>query len=74
MLYRAYYFPFPSTLSTSQVHLRCLTAADTDRRYHCPLALGIMSSIFFAKHVRFEHSVSSSHPVITSRREENINN
>ena len=29
-----------------------------------------MSSILFAKHVSFEHSVSSPRPVITSRREE----
>ena len=30
-----------------------------------------MSSILFAKHVRFEYSVSSPRPVITSRRKEN---
>ena len=33
-----------------------------------------MSSILFAKHVSFEHSVSSPRPVITSRREKNNNN
>ena len=32
-----------------------------------------MSSILFAKHVSFEHSVSSPRPVITSRREEKNN-
>ena len=32
-----------------------------------------MSSILFAKHVSFEHSVSSPRPVITSRREEKSN-
>ena len=32
-----------------------------------------MSSILFAKHVSFEHSVSSPRPVITSRREKNNN-
>ena len=30
-----------------------------------------MLSILFAKHVRFEHSVSSPRPAITSRRKEN---
>ena len=34
---------------------------------------GTMSSILFAKHVSFEHSVSSPRPVITSRREEKNN-
>ena len=33
-----------------------------------------MSSIHFAKHVSFEHSVSSPRPVITSRREEKKKN
>ena len=32
-----------------------------------------MSSILFAKHVSFEHSVSSPRPVITSRKEEKNN-
>ena len=40
---------------------------------HSPLPSGTMSSILFAKHVSFEHSVSSPHPVITSRREEKNN-
>ena len=38
-----------------------------------PAAPGTMSSILFAKRVIFEHSVSSPRPVITSRREENLN-
>ena len=40
---------------------------------HCQ---GTVPSIRFVKHINFEHSVSSSHPVkavITSRREEGIN-
>ena len=64
------FFPFPNSQSTWQVRLRCLIAADTDRRSHSPLPPGTMSSILFAKHVSFEHSVSSPRPVITSRREE----
>ena len=67
------FFPFPNSQSTWQVRLRCLIAADTDRRSHSPLPPGtmsLMSSILFAKHVSFEHSVSSPRPVITSRREE----
>ena len=36
-------------------------------------APGTMSSILFAKHVSFEHSVSSPYPVFTSRREEKNN-
>ena len=65
------FFSFPNLLSTLQVRLRCLTAADIDRRSHCP---GTMSSILFAKHVSFEHSKSHSRSVITSRRPEDINN
>ena len=38
-----------------------------DLAHHCPRA---MSNILFAKHVSFEHSVSSPRSVITSRREE----
>ena len=67
------FFPFSNSLLTWQVRLRCLTAADTDHRSHSPLPLGTMSTILFAKHVSFEHSVGSPHPVITSRREENNN-
>ena len=66
-------FSLPNSLSTSQVHLRCLTAANTDRRSHCPLPPGTMSSILLAKHFSFEHSIKS-HPVIISRTEEDINN
>ena len=36
-------------------------------------APGTMSSILFAKHVSFEHSVSSPYPVFTSRIEEKNN-
>ena len=36
-------------------------------------APGTMSSILFAKHVSFEHSVTSPYPVFTSRREEKNN-
>ena len=57
-----------SKLNYWQVRLRCLTAADTDRLSHSPLPPGTMSSILFAKHVSFEHSVSFPRPVITSRR------
>ena len=71
--YWAYFFPFPNSLSTWQVRLRWLTAADTDRRSHSPLPPGTMSSMLLAKDVSFEHSVSSPRPVITSRREQNIN-
>ena len=46
-----------------------MTVADNDRQSHLPLSPGTMSSILFAKHVSFEHSVSSPRPVITSRRE-----
>ena len=67
-------FSLPNLLSTSQVRLQYLTAADTNRRSHSPLPPGTTSSILFAKHVSFEHSVSSPCLVITSRREENINN
>ena len=63
------FFPFPNSLSTWQVRLRSLIVADNDRRSHLPLSPGTMSSILFAKHVSFEHSVSSPRPVITSRRE-----
>ena len=42
-----------------------------DLTSHCPP--GTMSSVLFAKHVNFEHSVSSPLPVITSRREHNVN-
>ena len=63
------FFPFPNSLSTWQVRLRSLTVADNDRWSHLPLSPGTMSSILFAKHVSFEHSVSSPRPVITSRRE-----
>ena len=63
------FFPFPNSQSTWQVRQRCLIAADTDRRSHSTLPPGTMSSILFAKHVSFEHSVSSPRPVITSRRE-----
>ena len=68
------FFSLPNSLSTWQVHLRCLAdrrSPSTDRRSHSPLPPGTMPSILFAKHVSFEHSVSSPHPVITSRREEN---
>ena len=68
------FFPFPNSLSTWQVRLRSLTVADNDRRSYLPLSPGTMSSILFAKHVSFEHSVSSPRPVITSRREKNNNN
>ena len=51
-----------------------LTVADTDLRSHSPLPPGTMRSILFAKHVSFEHSVSFPCPLITSRREENVNN
>ena len=60
-------------IDLTSTRLRCLIAADTDRRSHSPLPPGTMSSILFAKHVSFEHSViiiSSPRPVITSRREE----
>ena len=67
------FFYFPNSQSNWQVRLRCLIAADTDRRSHSPLPPGIMSSILFAKRVSFEHSVSSPRPVITSRREEKNN-
>ena len=67
------FFPFPNSLSTWQVRLRSLTVADNDRRSHLPLSPGTMSSILFAKHVSFEHSVSSPPPVITPRREKNNN-
>ena len=67
------FFPFPNSQSNWQVRLRCLIAADTDRRSHSPLPPGTMSSILFAKHVSFEHSVSSPRPVITSRREQKNN-
>ena len=67
------FFPFPNSQSNWQVRLRCLIAADTDRRSHSPLPPGTMSSILFAKHVSFEHSVSSPRSVITSRREEKNN-
>ena len=63
------FFPFPNSLSTWQVRLQSLTVADYDPRSHLPLSPGTMSSILFAKHVSFEHSVSSPRPVITSRRE-----
>ena len=53
------FFPFPNSLMTWQVRLRCLTAADTNRRSHSPLLPGTMSSILFAKHVSFKQSVSS---------------
>ena len=66
-------FPFPNSQSTWQVRLRCLIAADTDRRSYSPLPPGTMSSILFTKHVSFEHSVSSPRPAITSRREEKNN-
>ena len=65
------FFPFHNSLSTWQVRLPCLIAADTDRQSHSPLLPGTISSILFAKHVSFQQSVSSSRPVITSRREEN---
>ena len=67
------FFPFPNSQSNWQVRLRCLIAADTDRRSNSPLPPGTMSSILLAKHVSFEHSVSSPRPVITSRREEKNN-
>ena len=67
------FFPFPNSQSNWPVRLRCLIAADTDRRSHSPLPPGTMSSILFAKHVSFEQSVSSPRPVITSRREEKNN-
>ena len=67
------FFPFPNSQSNGQVRLRCLIAANTDRRSHSPLPPGTMSSILFAKHVSFEHSVSSPRSVITSRREEKNN-
>ena len=67
------FFPFPNSQSNWLVRLRCLIAADTDRRSYSPLPPGTMSSILFAKHVSFEHSVSSPRPVITSRREEKNN-
>ena len=62
-------FPFPNSLSTWQIRLRSLTVADNDRWSHLPLSPGTMSSILFAKHASFEHSVSSPRPVINSRRE-----
>ena len=67
------FFPFPNSQSNWQVRLRCLIAADTDRRSHSPLPPGTMSSILLAKHISFEHSVSYPRPVITSRREEKNN-
>ena len=67
------FFPFPNSQSTWQVRLRCLITADTDRRSHSPRPPGTISSIIFAKHVSFEHSVSSPRPVIASRREEKNN-
>ena len=45
-----------------------------DHRSHSQLPPGNISSILFAKHVSFEHSVSSPCPVSSPKREENINN
>ena len=46
---------FPSnSLSTSQVCLRCLTAADIDRRSHSPQPPGTMSSILLTKHLNIQ--------------------
>ena len=62
--------PFPDSLSNLQVRVQCLTAADTDRQSYRP---GTTLSFLFAKHIRFEQSISCPRPVIISRGEENIN-
>ena len=67
-------FAFPNLLLTSEIRLRCLPGADTDRWSDCPIPPGTMSSILFAKHVSFEHSIGSYHPIIPSRKEEDIKN
>ena len=51
-----------------------LTITDSSRHRSSISLTTAPRSILFAKHVSFEHSVSSPRPVVTSRRKENINN
>ena len=57
------YFSLPQLAFDLTSTLRCVTAADTDRRSHSPLPPGTMPSILFAKYVSFEHSMCSPRPV-----------
>ena len=70
--YWGYFFPFPTRNRPDRYAYDAWQqpAPIVDLTHHCP---GTMSSILFAKHGSFEHSVSSPYPVFTSRREEKNN-
>ena len=72
--YWAYFLPSPTRFRPDKYAYdgRQMQTPIVDLTSHCPP--GTMSSVLFAKHVNFEHSVSSPLPVITSRREDNVNN
>ena len=63
-------FPLSQVELCLAVRERWLTATNFDRRSHC---LGTMPIFTFAKHVSFEHSTGIPCPVISSRRDGNIN-
>ena len=64
-------FPLSQVELCLAVRERWRTAANFDRRSHCP---GYHVDFFtFAEHVSFEHSTGSPWPVIYSGREGNIN-
>ena len=66
-------FPFPNSQSTWQVSLRCLIAADPDRRSHSPLPPGNHVKHSFRKARQLWTLSKLPRPVITSRREEKNN-